>query len=69
MQEVPEVEVEYVSAPHEYEELLRSEPEAGPAGTAGLGSSSEGGLGFVSAGTSGSGSGSGGCLQHHLPNR
>lgn len=60
VQEGPEVEVEYVSAPHEYEELLQSEPEPEPesdaAGTAGLGSSG-GGLGFVSAGTSGAGSG------------
>ena len=66
MQEAPEVEVEYVSAPHEYEELLQSEPEpsAEAAGTAGLGSSG-GGLGFVAAGTSEEGSGPG--LGVHLP--
>ena len=60
MQEAPEVEVEYVSAPHEYEELLQSEPdpEADAAGAAGLGSSA-GGLGFVSASTPGEGSGAG----------
>ena len=56
MQDAPEVEVEYVSAPHEYEELLQSEPDAAPEATADLGSS-EGGLGFVAAGTSGAGSG------------
>ena len=56
MQSASEVEVEYVSAPHEYEELLQSEPEAAPAETAGLGSSG-GGLGFVSAGASVSDSG------------
>ena len=63
VQEAPEVEVEYVSAPHEYEELLRSEPEPEPEPeadpeqeSAGLGSSG-GGLGFVSAGAPGAGSG------------
>ncbi|CAK0783418.1 hypothetical protein CVIRNUC_006617 [Coccomyxa viridis] len=60
----PEVEVEYVSAPHEYEELLRSEAEAEadaeaePSSTAGLGTSG-GGLGFIKAGTPGSDQGSG----------
>ena len=62
VQEAPEIEVEYVSAPHEYEELLRSEAEPEPetepdlAGAAGLGSSG-GGLGFVSAGPPGADSG------------
>ena len=57
-QGAPEVEVEYVSAPHEYEELLQSEPkpESDAAGAAGL-ESSGGGLGFVSAGPSGADSG------------
>ncbi len=66
MQEAPEVEVEYVSAPHEYEELLQSEPEpeADAAGTAGLGSSG-GGLGFLPAGSSEEGSGAGSGV--HLP--
>ena len=60
MQDKPEVEVEYVSAPHEYEELLQSEAEAEaePSSTAGLGTSG-GGLGFIKAGTPGSESGSG----------
>ncbi|EIE19194.1 DUF382-domain-containing protein [Coccomyxa subellipsoidea C-169] len=49
------VEVEYVSAPREYEELLQAkeEPEADDGGFA-----RAGGLGFVSAGTSGAGLGS-----------
>lgn len=56
MQDALEVEVEYVSAPHEYEELLQSEPEAAPEATADLGSAG-GGLGFVAAGTGGADSG------------
>ena len=53
------VEVEYVSAPREYEELLQSkeEPEPSDNGFAGVG-----GLGFVSAGASGAGLGSEGEL-------
>lgn len=49
------VEVEYVSAPREYEELLQAkeEPQADEGGFA-----RAGGLGFVSAGTSGAGLGS-----------
>ena len=51
--------MEYVSAPREYEELLQAKEEPEPSDdgfTAGLG------LGFVSAGTSGAGLGSGGKL-------
>ena len=63
MQDKPEVEVEYVSAPHEYEELLQSEAEAEaePSSTVGLGAPG-GGLGFIKAGTPGSDQGSGTAL-------
>ena len=73
MQDKPEVEVEYVSAPHEYEELLQTEAEAEadaeaePSSTAGLGTSG-GGLGFIKAGTPGSDQGSGAALPSmHAP--
>ena len=69
VQDKPEVEVEYVSAPHEYEELLQSEveAEAEPTSTAGLGSPA-GGLGFIKAGTPGADQGSGtALLSLHAP--
>ena len=52
------VEVEYVSAPREYEELLQAKDEPESSNTLVPG----GGLGFVSAGTSTAGLGSGGDL-------
>ena len=68
--EIDEVEVEYVSAPHEYEELLlapkeeaQEDGDADADGHMGLGASSgggAGGLGFVSAGQATPGLGSSG---------
>lgn len=57
------VEVEYVSAPREYEELLHAEEDPAPS-AGGLGFT--GGLGFVSAGASGGGLGSESEFSVHL---